>query len=64
MCRQVPEAASIPSGNPRKGTEMSSDDVTEPAGDSTLSAVRSLPFDTASAHQARIYDYVLGGCFL
>jgi hypothetical protein len=56
MCRQVPEAASIPSGNPRKGTEMSSDDVTEPAGDSTLSAVRSLPFDTTRAHQARIYD--------
>jgi hypothetical protein len=40
---------------------MSSDDATEPAGDSTLSAVRSLPFDTTRAHQARIYDYVLGG---
>jgi hypothetical protein len=40
---------------------MNGDDATEPAGDSTLSAVRSLPFDTARAHQARIYDYVLGG---
>ncbi len=23
-----------------------------------------LPFDTSKAHQARVYDYVLGGCFL
>jgi hypothetical protein len=23
-----------------------------------------LPFDTSVAHQARVYDYLLGGCFL
>jgi hypothetical protein len=24
----------------------------------------SLPFDTSVAHQARVYDYLLGGCSL
>jgi hypothetical protein len=24
----------------------------------------SLPFDPSVAHQARMYDYLLGGCFL
>jgi hypothetical protein len=24
----------------------------------------TLPFDVSVAHQARMYDYVLGGCFL
>ena len=42
-----------------KGTEMSSDEA--PAGGGTSSAARSLPFDTSKAHQARMYDYVLGG---
>ena len=40
---------------------MSSDEAAEPAGDGTLSAVESLSFDTSKAHQARIYNYALGG---
>jgi hypothetical protein len=39
-----------------KGTEMTTD---EAAGTAS-----PLPFDTIKAHQARIYDYVLGGHFL
>jgi hypothetical protein len=44
-----------------KGIEMSSDEAAERADDGTLSSVRSLPFDTSKAHQARIYNYALGG---
>src|SRR5947209_17937526 len=40
---------------------MSSGQAAEPAGDGTPGAVRSLPFDTSKAHQARMYDYALGG---
>jgi hypothetical protein len=47
MCRQSPAS--------EKGTEMTTDEA-----DST---VGSLPFDTSKAHQARMYDYLLGGGF-
>jgi S-adenosyl methyltransferase len=33
-------------------------------GAGTPGKARSLPFDTSVAHQARMYDYVLGGDFL
>jgi hypothetical protein len=33
-------------------------------GGETAGTARPLPFDTSVAHQARMYDYVLGGCFL
>jgi len=39
---------------------MTSDDTRAPRGGST-SRGRALPFDTSVAHQARMYDYVLGG---
>jgi hypothetical protein len=39
---------------------MSSDDAAEP-GSGTDGRTGSLPFDTSKAHQARIYDYLLGG---
>jgi len=32
--------------------------------DEAASTVGPLPFDTTKAHQARMYDYLLGGCFL
>jgi hypothetical protein len=35
---------------------MTTDEAAGPAG--------PLPFDTSKAHQARMYDYLLGGCFL
>jgi hypothetical protein len=41
--------------------EISSHEAAGPAGDGVPGAVRSLPFDTSKAHQARIYDYALGG---
>jgi O-methyltransferase involved in polyketide biosynthesis len=40
---------------------MTSDDASAPGGDVTTGRTRSLPFDTSTAHQARIYDYLLGG---
>jgi hypothetical protein len=43
-----------------KGRQMTSDDATVASGGTTGKA-GSLPFDTSVAHQARIYDYVLGG---
>ena len=39
---------------------MTSDDVAAPGG-GTGSKAGALPFDTSVAHQARMYDYVLGG---
>jgi hypothetical protein len=39
---------------------MTSDDVAAP-GSGSDSKAGSLPFDTSMAHQARIYDYLLGG---
>jgi len=38
---------------------MTSDEAAAPDG--TAGKTRSLPFDTSVAHQARMYDYVLGG---
>jgi hypothetical protein len=40
---------------------MTSDDASAPGGDVTTGRTGSLPFDTSTAHQARIYDYLLGG---
>ncbi len=41
---------------------MASDEAAAAApGDGTASKASSLPFDTSVAHQARIYNYVLGG---
>src|SRR5277367_5371356 len=39
---------------------MTSDEATEPGHDAD-GRTGSLPFDTSVAHQARMYDYVLGG---
>jgi hypothetical protein len=39
---------------------MTSDD-SAPSGDATDEEADSLPFDTSVAHQARMYDYALGG---
>ena len=38
-----------------EGSELSSDDATAPDG-----ATAKVPFDTSVAHQARMYDYMLG----
>ncbi len=43
----------------RKGTVMTSDEA--PGTDDGASNAGPLPFDTSEAHQARIYDYLLGG---
>ena len=40
---------------------MTSSEAGSPGGDSTASTGRPLPFDTSVAHQARVYDYMLGG---
>ena len=40
---------------------MTSDDAAAPGSDSTAGKVGSLPFDVSVAHQARVYDYMLGG---
>ena len=45
-----------------KGSEMSTDETAAVSSGAGKSG--SLPFDTSVAHQARIYDYLLGGCFL
>jgi hypothetical protein len=37
---------------------MTSGETSAPAG-----SPEPLPFDTSRAHQARVYDYLLGGCF-
>lgn len=39
---------------------MTSDETAGPGNGKT----GPLPFDVSEAHQARMYDYVLGGCFL
>jgi hypothetical protein len=41
---------------------MTSDNAAVPGG--AAGKTGSLPFDTSVAHQARMYDYLLGGCFL
>jgi len=40
---------------------MPSDEAAIPGDGGTAGKVGSLPFDTSAAHQARMYDYVLGG---
>jgi hypothetical protein len=39
-------------------------DVASAPGDGIPEGTGPLPFDTSKAHQARIYDHLLGGCFL
>jgi SAM-dependent methyltransferase len=41
--------------------EMSSDEAAVIAGDGSVGRAASLPFDISVAHQARVYNYVLGG---
>jgi S-adenosyl methyltransferase len=40
---------------------MTSDDAAVPDGGAVTGRVGPLPFDTSVAHQARMYDYLLGG---
>src|SRR5215470_4479737 len=40
---------------------MTSDEAAAPGDGSTAGKTGPLPFDTSVAHQARIYDYTLGG---
>jgi len=40
---------------------MTSDEAATPGSDSTIGKAGSLPFDISVAHQARVYDYMLGG---
>jgi hypothetical protein len=40
---------------------MTSDNPAAPGSDSTAGKTGPLPFDTSKAHQARMYDYALGG---
>jgi len=40
---------------------MTSDDAKVPGGGATAGKTGPLPFDTSVAHQARMYDYMLGG---
>lgn len=42
---------------------MTSDEAPAQGGDAAGGA-GLLPFDTSAAHQARIYDHLLCGCFL
>ena len=47
----------VPPGSTReKGNEMTTDEA--------VGTAVPLPFDTSKAHQARMYDYLLGGYFL
>jgi hypothetical protein len=40
---------------------MTSDDAAAPDNGGTGGKISPLPFDTSVAHQARMYDYMLGG---
>jgi hypothetical protein len=40
---------------------MAADQSLAPGATGPAGGARSLPFDTSVAHQARMYDYVLGG---
>jgi len=42
---------------------MTTDEAPAP-GEGAAGTSSRLPFDTSVANQARIYDYLLGGCFL
>lgn len=43
---------------------MSIEDWAGPGHGPAAEGARPLPFDPAVAHQARMYDYLLGGYFL
>ncbi len=43
---------------------MTSADAAPPGGGSAAGEAASLPFDISVAHQARMYDYLLGRCSL
>lgn len=43
---------------------MTSDDAAAPRDGASSRTAGRLPFDTTVAHQARVYDYLLGGCSL
>jgi hypothetical protein len=45
-----------------KGDKMTASD--EAPDDGAAGEAGAPPFDTSVAHQARVYDYLLGGCFL
>jgi S-adenosyl methyltransferase len=45
----------------KKGGKVTSDEAAAPAQGGTASGFGPLPFDTSKAHQARMYDYLLGG---
>jgi hypothetical protein len=55
-----PEARPRPAA--RRATEMTSDEAAAHGG--TASKAKPPAFDTSVAHQARVYVYLLGGCFL
>jgi hypothetical protein len=40
--------------------EMSNDGAAVTAGDGSVGRAASLPYDISVAHQARVYNYVLG----
>jgi len=40
---------------------MTSNEIATPGSDSSPGKTGPLPFDTSVAHQARVYDYLLGG---
>jgi hypothetical protein len=40
---------------------VTSDEAAAPEQSGTASGFGPLPFDTSKAHQARMYDYLLGG---
>ena len=44
-----------------KGDKMTSDGAAARVQGGTVSGLGPLPFDTSKAHQARMYDYLLGG---
>jgi hypothetical protein len=43
---------------------MTSDKPAIPGDGAGADKTEPPPFDTSVAHQARVYDYLLGGCFL
>jgi hypothetical protein len=51
--------ARLPAEHDRKGSEMTTDETAAPGA----GKAGALPFDTSMAHHARMYDYLLGGCF-
>src|SRR5580704_12056844 len=58
--RGAPGQAGCRRSMTRRGRQMTRDEAAVEGG-STAGEIGSLPFDTSVAHQARMYDYVLGG---